>query len=816
MKVAYSWLKEYADLNLNEQETSELLTDCGLEIDAVEKYESVKGGLQGLVVGSVLTCVDHPDSDHLHITTVDIGSEILDIVCGAPNVEAGQKVIVATVGTVLYSDKESFVIKKSRIRGRDSFGMICAEDEIGMGKSHDGIMILPSDIPVGMPACEYFKVQKETVFEIGLTPNRSDATSHLGVVRDLVSLVNIRQGKKLKIKYPSVEDFKLSSVNLPITVSVEDFHACPRYTGVTIKGVKVSPSPQWMQQRLQSIGLRPINNIVDITNFVLMETGQPLHAFDVAQITGQKIIVRSALQGEKFVTLDGVERVLSEKNLMICNEKEPMCIAGVLGGIQSGVRNTTTDVFIESAYFNPVSIRKTAKEHGLNTDASFRYERGADPHINEYALKRAALLICEIAGGEVASPIIDLYPEPIPCVEIELSMPYLRILIGKDLSQNLVQDILESLEMQVKKIGEDKLLVRVPANKADVTRPADLVEEVLRIYGYNNIELSGHLSYAMNMSITDTEEEILVQVSNLLANKGFLEIMNNSLCGEEYVAGCGMQADCVSLANPLSKELNILRPTLLFGGMESIALNLNHKQNNLRFYEFGRTYFKNTKVGIEKKVTEKYKEEMHLSMFLSGCQEEETWQYTQQKSDFYFLKKQVEIVSRKLRLDSSKYQTKEVEGEEFQYGLQYEINEKPIVRFGKIKPSICKYFDVKQDVFYADFHWDTLLKYRSHKKIEYMEIAKYPSVRRDLALLLDPNITFLQIKEISKKSEKTLLKEINLFDVYEGNKIPAGKKSYAVSFVFQDINKTLTDNQVEKIMEKIQLNLNREIGAVLR
>lgn len=824
MKVAYSWLKDYVAVDLSAEDTARWLTDGGLEVEGVEAYESVKGGLQGLVVGEVLTCEAHPDSDHLHLTTVNVGGEQpLNIVCGAPNVAAGQKVIVATIGTVLYNGDESFTIKKSKIRGAESFGMICAEDEIGVGESHDGIMVLPADTPVGMPAADYFKIHRDTVLEIGLTPNRADATSHIGVARDLAAMLQVRENRNVKLQYPSVDNFKADgTAPAPVSVEVTDATLCPRYTGLSLKNVKVAPSPAWLRERLQSVGIRPINNVVDVTNYVLMETGQPLHAFDRRHIQGDKIVVRTAKAGETLVTLDGVKRELQPTHLMICNAEKPMCIAGVFGGEEAGVHDDTTAVFLESAYFNPVSIRKTARAHGLNTDASFRYERGADPNITAYALKRAALLLAEVAGAESDGAIVDVYPQPVEPAIVDFDLPRMRTLIGKAISTDETKKILEALEMTVEPLPDkaDTLRVQVPTNKPDVTREADLTEEVLRIYGYNRIEMSGRLAYAPNAQPGKGDERVQKRVSDLLSDNGFIEIMNNSLCKQADVAEIAAYAEtAVALANPLSQELNVMRPSLLFGGLASVAFNLNHKQNNLKFYEFGRSYRRQPEAAADAPVASRFAESQHLALWLTGLEQPENWRdQPARQSDFYSLKKAVEQVLKSLRLlgVGLKLKTDEAQLPGLQYGLQYECNGKTLVAFGEVQPQLLRRFDIKQPVFYADFDWDAVLKCRPVKPVVYQEIAKFPAVKRDLALLVDKAVTFKQVEAAARQAEKALLRQIRLFDVYEGKNLPAGKKSYAVSFMLQDPSKTLTDKQIEKAMEKIFNSLKQQAGAELR
>lgn len=822
MKVAYSWLKEYVDFDLSAEETARRLTDGGLEVEGVESYESVKGGLAGLVVGQVLTCEPHPDSDHLHLTTVDTGGgQPLNIVCGAPNVAAGQKVIVATIGTVLYNGEESFTIKKSKIRGAESFGMICAEDEIGVGASHDGIMVLPAETPVGMPAADYFKIHRDTVLEIGLTPNRADATSHIGVARDLVAMLRVRDGAEVRLKYPSVDGFKASGQPAPVQVEVTDATLCPRYTGLSLKNVKIGPSPAWMRERLQSVGIRPINNVVDVTNYVLMEMGQPLHAFDRRHIKGDKVVVRTAKAGETLVTLDGVKRDLQPTHLMICNAEEPMCIAGVFGGEAAGVHDDTTAIFLESAYFNPVSIRKTARAHGLNTDASFRYERGADPNITEYALKRAAVLLAEVAGAEPDGAIVDLYPQPINPTVVDFDIPRMQALIGKAIPTEETRTILEAMEMAVEPQSEACLRVQVPTNKPDVTREADLTEEVLRIYGYNRIEMSGRLAYAPNAQPGKSDELVRKRTADMLSDNGFVEIMNNSLCKQADVAAlaAGAAETAVALANPLSQELNVLRPGLLYGGLASVAFNLNHKQSNLKFYEFGRSYRRKPEATADAPVVDRFDERQHLGLWLTGLEQPENWRdQPARQSDFYSLKRAVEQVLTSLRLfgEGVKLKVDEAQADGLQYGLQYELNGRVLVAFGEVHPQWLRRFDIKQPVFYADFDWDALLACRPVKPVVYREIAKFPAVKRDLALLVDHAVTFRQIETAARQAEKALLRDIRLFDVYEGKHLPEGKKSYAVSFMLQDPGKTLTDKQIEKSMEKIFNSLKQQVGAELR
>ncbi|MDR0763170.1 MAG: phenylalanine--tRNA ligase subunit beta [Bacteroidales bacterium] len=835
MKISYNWLNNYIDglQNITIDDISALLTDCGLEIDGIEKKESIKGGLHGLVTGEVLTCTDHPDSDHLHLTTVNIGQgEPLNIVCGASNVAAGQKVVVATIGTILYNGDESFTIKKSKIRGQESYGMICAEDEIGLGASHDGIMVLPQNTVVGMPAADYFGVTSDYIIEIGLTPNRSDATSHTGVARDLAALLRVRRGIQATLKMPDVSTFK-AAVENPIRIEVQNASLCPRYTGLVIRGVKVAPSPQWLQDALLSIDLKPINNIVDITNYVLMETGQPLHAFDLVEIKGNKVVVRTAAEDEKFVTLDGVERVLSASDLMICNASEPMCIAGVFGGLNSGIKDTTTDVFLESAYFNSSSIRKTARAHSLNTDASFRYERGANPNITEYAIKRAALLIQEIAGSTAVSEITDVYPAPVKPARVELSLEYLNSLVGEKFTPSQVAVVLEAIEMKVSmQSAVDTLVIEIPTNKVDVTRPADVAEEFLRIYGYNNIAPKDTLQFAFQHSSTVKPEAVQRSTANYLAANGFYEILNNSLTREDISRKFYTPENIVAVANPLSSELGVMRPSLLIGGLQSIAYNINRKQNDLKMFEFGRTYSRNNAVKADAPVTARYKEEEHLSLLITGPFAVENWNSNGSGNSgsgggggngggsggFYNIKKYADALWAMLRLNETAFDISEIENDdELAYGLQWIINKKQVLKIGKVRSEICKALDVKQDVFYADFNWSNILKLLPQKLVQYKEISKFPAVRRDLALLLDKQITFAKVAASVKRNAGSLLYgNVLLFDVYEGEHLPENKKSYAIGFMLQDAEKTLTDAQVEKTVQRVVEGLARDCGATLR
>ena len=813
MKISYNWLNEYLNLTTSTEQTSEILTDIGLEVEKVETVEQVKGGLNGLVIGEVLEAVKHPGADTLKITKVNIGTETLSIVCGAPNVDAGQKVVVATVGTILYTeDGESFKIKKSKIRGEESFGMICAEDEIGLGKGHDGIMVLEDSAKIGTPAAEYFDLKNDTVFEIGLTPNRADAMSHFGVARDLMVALKHKEilPKEGKVCSPSVAEWKIDNNDLPISIEVKNTEACPRYAGVTISGIKVEESPEWIKTRLNSIGLAPINNIVDITNFVLHELGQPLHAFDAAKIEGNKVIVATATAKEKFTTLDETERELHEEDLMINNSSAPMCIAGVFGGLESGVSASTTSIFLESAYFNPVSVRKTAKRHGLNTDASFRFERGIDPETVVYALKRAALLIKEIAGGTISSEIQESYPTPIKNQIVEFNYEKCNSLIGKDIPTETIDSILENLDIKTISNDNGTLTLEVPAYRNDVLRQADITEEILRIYGFNNIPLPEKL----NTSITyreKTDSRILLNtVLDRLSDNGFAEIMSNSLTKSSYLTAFESKKInlnyAVKMLNPLSSELDVMRQSLLFNGMESIIYNNNRKNNDLKLVEFGKTYFK---------YESEYEENQVLSLFVTGNETSENWDKAQQKVNFFSIKKEVINTLKRLGIFKN-YQISATKNDLLAEGLAYSINKKPVVDFGKVSNKVLAHFGIKQPVYYAEINWDNVLALMMMNKTKYKELPKFPTSRRDLSLLIDKTVKFEQIEEIASRVDRKILKEIGLFDIYEGKNLAEDKKSYAVSFLFQDENKTLVDKQIEKIMTKIQGELEAKLGASLR
>ncbi len=815
MKISYNWLRNYINTELSVEEISKILTDTGLEVEGTEQFESVKGGLEGLVIGEVTSCKKHPDADKLSVTMVNIGNgEELPIVCGAPNVAEGQKVIVATVGTKLYSGNEEFTIKKAKMRGELSEGMICAEDEIGLGTSHDGIMVLDNSAKPGMSAKEYFNIETDTVFEIGLTPNRIDGASHIGTARDLAAYLS--QSKKTELIKPSVDNFKVDNNNLPIEIIVENTEACPRYTGVTISNVKVKPSPAWLQNRLKAIGLNPINNLVDISNFVLHETGQPLHFFDADQIKGNKVIIKTLVEGTPFVTLDEVERKLSADDLMICNETDGMCIAGVFGGIKSGVSAKTKNIFIESAHFNSVFVRKTAKRFDLHTDASFRFERGSDPNITVYALKRAALLIKEIAGGEISSEIIDVYPKPVEDYKVELTFRNLKRLIGKEIEKEKVKKILESLDIKIVSEDGEKLNLEVPTYRVDVLREADVIEEILRIYGYNNIEISEHVNSSLSYSQKPDKEKIQNTISDILTGNGFHEIMCNSLTKADYYNNLESYKpkNLVKIFNPLSTDLNVMRQTLLFGGLESVAYNRNRRNPDLKLYEFGNCYYLNE--SDSENHLKQYNEEQKLAIFITGNKTIESWINKEKTTDFFYLKSYIENILDRLGFDLNQMNINDASSDLFAEGLDYEYNHKQIVSFGALHKKVLKEFSIDTSVYFAEFSWNNVLKLTAKNNIRYTEIPKYPEVRRDLALLINKELKFSKIKELAYKSERKLLKNVSLFDVFEGEKLGADKKSYAVSFILQDENKTLTDKQIDKIMNNFIRVFEQELGAQIR
>lgn len=806
MRISYNWLKQFIKIDLKSEDTAAILTDLGLEVEVVEKYQSVRGGLEGVVVGHVLTCEKHPDADRLKITTVDLGDGTpVQIVCGAANVAAGQKVPVATIGTKLFDkDGNEFEIKKGKIRGQESHGMICAEDELGLGTSHDGIMILDEKLKPGTPCAKVFNIENDEVFEIGLTPNRADAMSHMGVARDLRASL-LQKNSNIELITPSVSTFRIDKRTLKIDVDVKDSKLAPRYCGVTISGVTVKESPEWLKNRLKAIGLTPKNNIVDVTNYILHDLGQPLHAFDAAKISG-KITVKTVASGTKFTTLDDVERTLHEEDLMICDEKGPLCLAGVFGGKSSGVTETTNAIFLESAYFNPVSIRKSAKRHGLNTDSSFRFERGIDPNITEFALKRAALLIKEVAGGEVTSDIIDVYPKKIEDFPVFLHFEKANKLIGQELPKETIKKILASLDIKVTTVSDAGLGLIIPSYRVDVQREIDVIEEILRVYGYNNINFTKKLNATVANSARTEDYKVQNIVAAQLNGLGFHEMMANSLTTPDYVGLSDLLKEeyNVMMLNPLSNDLSAMRQSLLFSGLEAVSYNINRRNGDLKLFEFGKTYHK---------LPSGYDEPKHLTLFVSGNRNAESWTNPQKPSDFFLFKGYVSSVLE--RLGIHKIQNKPAASDVFAEGIAIASGNDTLVEFGTVKKSILKHFDIKQEVFYADFNWNLILKLIG-SKIKFTDIPKYPEVRRDLALLVDETIAFDAIYNIARQTEKSLLKDVNLFDVYQGKNLPEGKKSYAVSFTLQDSTKTLTDEQIDKIMSKLLKNMENELGASLR
>ncbi len=821
MKISLNWLNDYLATGLTPQETGSRLTACGLEVESIEDFESVAGGLRGLVVGEVVEKVKHPNADKLSLTKVNVGqAELLSIVCGAPNVEAGQKVIVATVGTMVHpTTGEPFEIKKSKIRGELSEGMICAEDEIGLGQSHAGIMILDENAKPGTPAAEFFGLSNDHVFEIGLTPNRADAASHFGVARDLSAVLLAEELQKnpsaehQPAKLPPANAFGDDLPASSIEAEVLNPEACIRYSGIVINGIEVKASPDWLQNRLKAIGVRPINNVVDVTNYVLHEIGQPLHAFDADKISGNKVVVKKVAAGTPFVSLEGTERKLSENDLMICDGEKPMCIAGVFGGLNSGVTETTKSIFLESACFEPVHVRKTSKFHTLKTDASFRFERGTDPEITVYALQRATKLLQEIAGGEVASKLVDIYPVKVEPKEIAFAFSNCDTLIGKAIEHSTIKKILRALGIEIASEGQDALLLSVPAFKVDVTRSADVVEEVLRIYGYNNISFPDFVRSSLSYAPKPDPEKLRELVSELLAGNGFAEILNNSLTKAAYYDLLKTDAASnVTILNPLSSDLGILRRSLLFGGLETIAYNQKRKSPDLRLFETGKTYFKKANAEEGKWP---YFEMQRLAFFMTGRKNPESWNSSNEKLAFFDLKASVQQVLTRLGLDGAKTDT--IEAPEFSEGLKSVVRKKEVVRYGRVSKNILKALDISGDVFYAEFDWDAVLSLAAtSKEIRFTEVPKFPSVRRDLALVLDKKVSYKEVEELAWQTEKNLLREVSLFDVYEGDKIAGDKKSYAVSFILQDNEATLTDAQIEKIMEKLTKNYSEKLGAVIR
>ncbi len=820
MNISYNWLKEYVDFDLTPEEVSAALTSIGLETDGVEEVQSIKGGLEGLVVGEVLTCEPHPNSDHMHITTVDLGEgEPVQIVCGAANVAAGQKVIVATLGTKLYDGDQSFTIKKSKLRGVESNGMICAEDEIGVGTSHDGIIVLPQDVVPGTLAKDYYDIKSDYVFEVDITPNRADACSHYGVARDLYAWL-VQNGYQTSLHRPETSEFKVDNHDMDIDVVVENTEACPRYAGVAIKNVTVKESPEWLQNKLRLIGVRPVNNIVDITNYILHAYGQPMHCFDADKIKGGKIVVKTCQEGTKFVTLDEVERKLSERDLMICNAEEPMCIAGVFGGLDSGTTETTKDVFLESAYFHPTWVRKTARRHGLSTDSSFRFERGIDPNGTIYALKEAAILVKELAGGEIASDIKDNYPAPVADFAVELSYEYVNSLVGKVIPAETIKSIVTSLEMKIVAETAEGLSLSVPAYRVDVQRPCDVVEDILRIYGYNNVEIPTSLKSSLNVE-GEVDKSVKLQnlVSEQLVGCGFNEILNNSLTAASYYDGLETYKpeNLVRVMNPLSNDLNVMRASLLFGGLECIQHNANRKNADLRFFEFGNCYHFNAEKKNPEKVLAAYSEELHLGLWLTGKYISNSWAHPDMNSSVYELKAYVLNIFSRLGVNLGAMVFGNLSDDIYSVAISIHTRGgKLVATFGVLSKKLQKAFDIDNEVYYADINWKELMKAIKGKKVTYTEISKFPAVKRDLALLIDKKVQFAEIEKIAYETDKKLLKSVELFDVYEGKNLEAGKKSYAVSFVLQDENATLNDKQIDKLMQKLITNLQNKLDAKLR
>lgn len=806
MKISYNWLKEFVDIDWSSDKVENLLTDLGLEVEGLTTFESIKGGLVGVVVGKVLECKAHPNADRLKLTKVDIGEkEPLQIVCGAPNVDAGQWVPVATVGTTLYDSRgNALQIKKGKIRGEVSYGMICAEDEIGLGKSHDGIMVLEGKFKSGQPLSDVFPVERDEVFEIGLTPNRADAMSHLGVARDLRAGI-LRKGNTLALNTPSTSNFHIEDRSRRIKIDVINSDLAPRYCGVSISGLTVHASPLWLQNRLKAIGINPKNNVVDVTNYVMHELGQPLHAFDADKIKGDKIIVKTLKEATKFTTLDGVERSLSSEDLMICDTEKPLCIAGVLGGENSGVSETTKTIFLESAYFNPVSIRKTAKRHAINTDASFRFERGIDPNMTEDAIMRASILICEIAGGKVSSDVDDFYPKKFEDRQVFLTFEKINSLVGEEIDSAQIKSILTSLEIKVNNVSESGMGLTIPPYRVDVEREVDVIEEILRVYGYNNIKLDHKFNVSVANSLKYEDYKVQNIIANMLVSLGFYETMANSLTADfsEHTSEI-KQLENINILNPLSQDLSVMRQSLLFSGLENIRFNLNRKNENLKFFEFGKIY---------QKTDQNIKESKRLSIFVVGERNEESWVGIPRKADFFYLKGIIESILDKLGVQFS---VETFQSDLVSEGLAYNHRKKQIIKVGRLSAAITQTFDIKEEVLFADIDWDAILKIISKKTFKSQDIPKYPEVRRDFALLLDEHIPFNEIKDIALKTDKKLLQDINLFDVYEGDNLPEGKKSYAVSFTFRDQHKTLTDKQVDKIMSKLQQQFEKQLQAELR
>ena len=820
MNISFSWLKRYLKTDLEAERIAEILTELGLEVEEFEKIETIKGGLKGVVVGEVLTCEEHPDSDHLHITTVDVGAEApLQIVCGAANCRKGLKVMCATVGSVLYpiDSEEEFKIKRSKIRGVESLGMLCAEDELGIGRNHEGIMELPADAVVGTPAKEYLHIADDYLIGIGLTPNRVDAASHIGVARDLAAYLKSR-GEEVEFTLPSVDGFKVDDTSRTIEVEVVNQEAAPRYAGITVSGCKIAPSPEWMQNELRAAGINPKNNLVDITNYVLFELGQPLHAFDADKIEGGKIVVRSAEEGEKFVTLDGVERTLTSNDLMICSAERPMCIAGVYGGQDSGISDSTVNVFIESAYFHPVWVRKTAKRFGLNTDASFRFERGIDPNIQVYALKRAAMLMQELAGGRITSEIIDINPTPAKHFEFDFSLDRARKLIGKDIAEETFMTILSALDVEVRGREGDVLKVAVPPYRVDVQREADLVEDVLRVYGYNNIEISDHVNSTLSYAPKPDKARLQNIASDYLTANGYTEIMSNSLTKGAYYEGSKTYPveRCVKILNPLSQDLNVMRQTLLFNALEAVELNVNRRNANLKMYEVGNCYAYSEEKASEESVLAKYEESYRIGITVTGLATQLAWNAKADASSFFTLRAAVERLLKRFGIDIYALQSESIDDDLYADAIVFKQGPKELLRMGVVSPIVRKKFDIKQEVYFAEIDFDQLIKMTKKSKVQFKELSKFPEVKRDLALLVDKSVSFSTLRSIAFGAEKKLLKSVSLFDVYEGDKLPEGKKSYALSFILEDRNQTLTDKQIERSMSNIQTQLEQKAGAEVR
>ena len=820
MNISYNWLKEYVDFTLTPDEVAAALTSIGLETGSVEEVQTIKGGLEGIVIGEVLTCEPHPNSDHMHVTTVNLGEgDPVQIVCGAANVAAGQKVVVATLGTKLYDGDECFTIKKSKLRGVESNGMICAEDEIGIGTSHEGIIVLPADAVPGTLAKDYYNIKSDYVLEVDITPNRADACSHYGVARDLYAYLK-QNGYETSLRRPSDEAFAVDNNELPIAIEVKSAQTCPRYAGVSIKGVTVKESPEWLKDKLNTIGLRPINNIVDITNYILHAYGQPLHCFDADKVKGGRVVVRTLAEGTPFVTLDGVERKLSENDLMICNAEEPMCLAGVFGGLESGTTEETKNIFLESAYFNPTSIRKSARRHGLNTDSSFRFERGIDPNITIYALKQAAILIKELAGGTVSMEVCDIYPNPIADFKVELKYDYVNSLIGKEIPAETVKGIVTSLEMKIEEETAEGITLSIPPYRVDVQRPCDVVEDILRIYGYNNVEIPLALKSSLTTKNKEDRSHRLQQlVAEQLVGCGFNEILNNSLTKAAYYDGneTYRPENLVNLMNPLSNDLNVMRQTLLFGGLESIAHNANRKSADLRFFEYGNCYYYNQEKKDAEKVLACYSEDYHLGLWLTGKRVSGSWAHADEESSVYELKAYVENIFARLGLNMRSVVVGNLTDGIYSAALSYHTRGgKLLATVGIVSKKITKAFDIDNEVFYADINWKNMLQAIKSVKVSYTELSKFPSVKRDLALLLDKNVQFADIERIAYECERKLLKAVELFDVYEGKNLEPGKKSYAISFILQDEEKTLNDKQIDKIMSKLIASYEKQLGAKLR